>query len=1002
MSSSFSKRVPRSARVSGDGSGGGLRVAASPFAAHLSGGFRHLLERIVRAPPLAVIVGVTAVALLARAPLLWAPAHQVPDSGIYLGLAELLLHGHHYPGALSLNTIRTPGYPLLVAPLNYAPGSWEQAIVVFQHLTGVGAAAAVAGLSIRWFGRATAILAGLTVALSPLESSVERYITPDLALAAVLLIGVVLLVEGVRRAPGGIWWLTAAGVVFGAAAYVKPVAQTLCFAGIVPLALATRSWRATLRGSVALALPVLLFVGAWIIRNDELYHRATMSGIGDTTLFVRAFDEQRLNIPRDTADGRLAAAARQAALRRDPTLTTTEYPVLDRLEARGMSYEQASALMGRTARRAFVRAPSAFLRGAFTNLRGMFDITATAFPYPSAERELSQSSVKPLRPVTRRLWKLGRLLAELLRILSAHGLLIPVLLFVGDPRSRLVVACLGSVWLIVAFTTAAVQLPTDPRYSLSLAPLLWILEAATVTFLVRTVYRRVLESPAPPVRTPTRQRALQLLSGSAERGSVTARVALARLLRWRRGALLTLAAIVAAAAAVRIAFLFAPMRYDEAYTFLEYASHPWRHLVSDYSAPNNQLLHSLAVHASWRLFGDDEWALRLPALIAGIAIVPAAFLAGLELYGSTAGLWGAALVAGSSVLIQYSVNARGYTLGILFTTLALACGSWAERTRRPLAWAVFGGSAVLAVYALPTMAGGIAVAAAWVALNTWLRGPQTARWLVLRDLAVTLVLAGLLSLALYTPTLGDYGWSYVAEAVNAAQKWDLAVAIWHQWNDGLPWPVGAIVLVGFACGIVLHRRLARHALPIAPLAAVGTFVVAARYNVPGYPRTYLFLLPLYLLTAGAGLAYLGGRMAKWLRLPPAAPALSAAAVATVLGIGFAARGNDALTIDPPTSAPGLQDFARAHLAGRPLLTPGWDGEPISFYYLRAHSSPPEGELTGSNRSAGRVVLAEPRYGEHQSLAELMTIAHVRAAPGHAPGLIKRFRWLDLYEIRLRR
>jgi hypothetical protein len=59
-------------------------------------------------------------------------------------------------------------------------------------------------------------------------------------------------------------------------------------------------------------------------------------------------------------------------------------------------------------------------------------------------------------------------------------------------------------------------------------------------------------------------------------------------------------------------------------------------------------------------------------------------------------------------------------------------------------------------------------------------------------------------------------------------------------------------------------------------------------------------------------------------------------------------------------------------------------------------------LTGSNRSAGRVVLAEPRYGEHQSLAELMTIAHVRAAPGHAPRLIKRFRWLDLYEIRLRR
>jgi type III secretory pathway component EscU len=44
------------------------------------------------------------------------------------------------------------------------------------------------------------------------------------------------------------------------------------------------------------------------------------------------------------------------------------------------------------------------------------------------------------------------------------------------------------------------------------------------------VVEDLLEAPVPSVGVPTRERALQLLSESAEAGSVTARVALARLL----------------------------------------------------------------------------------------------------------------------------------------------------------------------------------------------------------------------------------------------------------------------------------------------------------------------------------------------------------------------------------------------------------------------------------------------------------------------------------------
>ncbi len=194
----------------------------------------------------------------------------------------------------------------------------------------------------------------------------------------------------------------------------------------------------------------------------------------------------------------------------------------------------------------------------------------------------------------------------------------------------------------------------------------------------------------------------------------------------RRLPVLALGAILAAAAAVRLGFLSVPVRPDEALTFLRYASQPWHEGLADYSLPNNHLLNTLAVHASWRVFGQDEWTLRLFALVAGIATVPATFVLGRELYGRQAALWGAALVAGSSALIQYSANGRGYMPGTFFVVAAMACASWAARTHRALAWTGFGAFSVLAVYSVPSMVVGVLVAAIWVAANALCRGVPAA------------------------------------------------------------------------------------------------------------------------------------------------------------------------------------------------------------------------------------------------------------------------------------
>lgn len=142
---------------------------------------------------------------------------------------------------------------------------------------------------------------------------------------------------------------------------------------------------------------------------------------------------------------------------------------------------------------------------------------------------------------------------------------------------------------------------------------------------------------------------------------------------------LTLAFLILVGAWLRIAHLDLGMRYDEAYTVWRYASRSTALVLADYSLPNNHVFHTLLVHLTGRgLGGWDPWIVRLPALAAGITLIPATFATFGRMVGVTAGLVTAALVAGSSALVDYSVNARGYTIAAMLGIVGVAL-AWEVR-----------------------------------------------------------------------------------------------------------------------------------------------------------------------------------------------------------------------------------------------------------------------------------------------------------------------------------
>lgn len=159
--------------------------------------------------------------------------------------------------------------------------------------------------------------------------------------------------------------------------------------------------------------------------------------------------------------------------------------------------------------------------------------------------------------------------------------------------------------------------------------------------------------------------------------------------------------IVLLACLIRIRNLDCAIRYDEAFTYLEYVSRPFGYPATFYSYPNNHIAHSLLCQVCLSIFGDHAWSLRLPALLAGIG--SSVLLGAL---GFLSGGFGAAVVALllSAIwpeLVEYSTNARGYSLQqllLLFYFYGTVCQTLRARTVSLIGPICAG---ALAIYVIP-------------------------------------------------------------------------------------------------------------------------------------------------------------------------------------------------------------------------------------------------------------------------------------------------------------
>jgi len=112
--------------------------------------------------------------------------------------------------------------------------------------------------------------------------------------------------------------------------------------------------------------------------------------------------------------------------------------------------------------------------------------------------------------------------------------------------------------------------------------------------------------------------------------------------------------------------------HDEAHSALVARSSPYEIVRASATADNNPPLYYLLLHWSTKLTRSDaEPWLRAPSVLFGIVGIVGTFLAAKELGGFIVGVWAAALVALSVFHIQYSREARMYSLLYATATMSM-------------------------------------------------------------------------------------------------------------------------------------------------------------------------------------------------------------------------------------------------------------------------------------------------------------------------------------------
>jgi mannosyltransferase len=297
-------------------------------------------------------------------------------------------------------------------------------------------------------------------------------------------------------------------------------------------------------------------------------------------------------------------------------------------------------------------------------------------------------------------------------------------------------------------------------------------------------------------------------------------------------------ALVLIAAAIRIAVLNdQSMWQDEALTAYE-AGLPLGAMINTViHVETTPPLYFVAIWVWGHVFGTGAVALRSFSMLAGIALVPIAYLSGRDLITARAGVVAAALVTFNPFLIWYSQEARAY---MLLAALSGASFLWFARARRAPSrrnlawWAAWSSLALMTHFFAGFLVAPEALWLLWVARSR------------LAVAAVAVVVAVQLAMVPFALIDTGHGVGWIAQIprrvrlAQAMTEWGVSIMYRRTTiTQGLLGGAAAVCVVALLVALGGDRRLARGAVVA---AAIGGFVWVAPLVLGTLSRSHDYFL----------------------------------------------------------------------------------------------------------------------------------------------------------------
>jgi mannosyltransferase len=396
-------------------------------------------------------------------------------------------------------------------------------------------------------------------------------------------------------------------------------------------------------------------------------------------------------------------------------------------------------------------------------------------------------------------------------------------------------------------------------------------------------------------------------------------------------------ALTALALLLRVTTLSRSLFTDEAYT-LALAQRSFGHMFALFGFEPNGTPYSIVLWPLIRVFGMGEVLLRIPAVLAGAASVPALWWASRRFATGGTPLFAAALLAINPMAVWYSQEARAYAFVVLAACLAFGALGYAVETGGRRAWIGYIAAMALLAYS-DLLAAPVALPAQ--ALIVW-RGGRASVRLWCRSLLALLVCCvpllvgtvvsrgrrnafywlpkpgrGLLKLTVQEFAGGLSGVSVVGWATIAAVAVLVVAAVWRLRHTGFTSLAGELgtLMIAFCWGVV---------------PCVLLFVVSFGERV-FYPRYAIVALP--------GLCLLVALAAGWMwdRRRDAALAVGCLAIVVAAAVYADTRQWGVLQEDWPPIAAWLR---AGRMAGQSTIVDSAIVLPSLGYYdpaFRAHN-----------------------------------------------------------------